>query len=87
MINSEYYYENTAGIILSDKGRKVIRNILKDNKINCLVCGVGMVLISMNDGDSICCPMDMYGHKNGFSVKFDSKYTKKPSVLLVENES
>ncbi len=87
MLDSKYYYENTSGIILSAKGREVIQKALKDNKLRCSACRAEMVLISMNDGDSICCSMKMYEHKSRFSIKFDPKYIKKPSILLIEDGS
>lgn len=66
--NASYYYKNTSGEILSPTGREYVRNLIRSSSLKCSFCGVDLFLISYNDGDCICCPVDVYGHPSKWYV-------------------
>jgi len=80
LLNNEYYYENSAGVLLSEKGRSVIDAEMEKHVPTCVRCGEKLVLITMMEGDFIICPVDMYNHANNWNVVYDKKHVAPPYI-------
>jgi hypothetical protein len=79
LLSNEWYWENTAGIILTDKGSQIIKSLLRETDI-CLECGENLTIITMMEGTFIVCENNMY-HKNDIYKIDCGDYTKPPKLI------
>jgi len=79
LISNEWYWENTAGIILTERGSQLIKSLLKDTDV-CPECGGEFTVITMTEGTFIACTNNMY-HKNDRYTIDCGDYTKPPKII------
>jgi hypothetical protein len=78
LLSNKWYYENTAGIILTKKGEEHILSQINHEDV-CLQCKSRLFILTMQDGTSIACTKDNY-HKTGFDIERGN--CTKPPILI-----
>jgi hypothetical protein len=83
---NRYYHETSATTILSKEGREIIDSELDKIKPVCNICNTELVRISMIEGDSIICPVDMYKHPTFWRVEYDIRRINPPKLKNSKTE-
>lgn len=79
LLTNKWYYENTAGIILTKEGQSCILSQLNTSDV-CPECGAKLTVIGMIEGAFIACSEDMYHARPEY--KIDRGDFTAPPVLV-----
>lgn len=77
MFENEWYYENTAGIILRDAGVQAIESNIADK--SCKQCGGKLSVATPVEGAYIFCRNE-WNHSPGWSIVYPPNYDQAPTV-------
>ena len=81
LISNKWYYENTAGIILTEEGASCIYSQLNENDV-CLDCENKLTVITMMEGSFISCSENIYHKVPLLKINYGN-YTTPPTLIRI----
>ena len=79
LLSNEWYYENSAGVILTREGEHHVESQLNDSDV-CHECGSQLFVCGMIEGTFIACVKDIYHKFSGYKID-KGDYTTPPLLV------
>jgi len=81
LINTKWYYENSATIILTKKSEQRINEQIKEKNLKCSICGSNLLTITMMESSFITC-INSILHLNYIDINY-YQYKSAPDIIII----